>query len=150
MRVDRHTRQPDTQTFSAAVPTWLRLVRAFHKIEHALTAQLRCDELSMAQFDVLAQVGHAEGMMQQELADRLQVTKGNVCQLLDRMARDGIVERRQDGRANRLYLTETGHRLYEQMVPTHEAEIARLLAALTPDEQRQLGRLLRKLDRSLS
>jgi DNA-binding MarR family transcriptional regulator len=132
-----------------AVPAWLRLVRVYHKVDHVLVAQLRTHDLSVAQFDVLAQVGVNEGLTQQELADHLLVTKGNVVQLLDRMSEQGLLERRQSGRCNRLYLTEAGRRLYAAAIPAHEEAVAQLFAPLTPDEQRQLSALLRRLDRAL-
>lgn len=104
----------------------------------------------MAQFDVLAHVGADEGTTQQALADSLLVTKGNVCQLLDRMEQTGILERRQEGRTNRLFLKERGKSLFDSAVPEHEDTIAEMFSALTPAEQVQLLTLLRKLDRSLS
>jgi DNA-binding MarR family transcriptional regulator len=135
---------------SAGVLAWMRLVRVFQKVEKASTDHLRCRELSMAQFDVLAKVGAAEGSTQQELADSLLVTKGNVCQLLDRMEKSGLLERRQDGRSNRLFLTEAGRNIFGDVIPEHEKVIDRLFAPLTPEEQSELLRLLRKLDHSLA
>jgi DNA-binding MarR family transcriptional regulator len=132
------------------VALWLRFARVFHRIDHRLVAELRSRDLSLAQFDVLAQVSAHEGMTQQELADRLLVTKGNVCQLLDRMEQTDLLARRQDGRANRVYLTTGGRRLVDDVLPEQEALIASLLSPLTPDEQRQLRLLLRKLDRALT
>ena len=132
------------------VTAWVRLARVFTKMDRAMVGDLRARNLSMAQFDVLAQVGGHEGLTQQELADRLLVTKGNVCQLLDRMTQSGLLARRQEGRANRVFLTEAGWRLRAEIVPEHEAVIEQLFDALTPDEQRQLTALLRKLDRSLA
>src|SRR5829696_2797974 len=107
----------NTQFRQPAVLAWLRLVRVYHKVGRAMTDHLRCKGLSMAQFDVLAHVGAAEGRTQQELADSLLVSKGNVCQLLDRMQDAGLIARRQEGRANRLYLTDAGRALYEDVVP---------------------------------
>lgn len=133
----------------AAVVTWMRLVHAYHKGDRRLLAHLRCHGLSLAQFDVLAQLGAAEGITQQELADKLLVTKGNVTQLLDRMTQSGLLIRRQDGRANRLYLTDAGRVLFTQVIPAHEDKIAGMFAALSPAENRQLAALLRKLDHSL-
>jgi DNA-binding MarR family transcriptional regulator len=135
---------------SPAVAAWLRLARVYQKVDRGSVEEMRRWDVSLAQFDVLAHVGAAEGITQQELADALLVTKGNVCQLLDRMERGGLIQRRQEGRANRLFLTEAGRRLYDEAVPQHEARIARQLAALSPEEQRQLLALLRKVDRSLS
>jgi DNA-binding MarR family transcriptional regulator len=132
-----------------AVPAWLRLARVFQKVDRASVEHLRQWDLSVAQFDVLAQVGSAEGQTQQEVADRLLVTKGNICQLLDRLERNGLIVRRQEGRANRLFLTPKGRQLYERVVPAQEALIAESLSPLTADEQRQLLALLRKLDHAL-
>ncbi len=132
-----------------AVLAWLRLIRVCHKIERIGSEHLRRWGLSPAQFDVLAHVGAAEGITQQELADSLLVTKGNVCQLLDRMAQSGWLVRRQVGRANRLYLTDSGRALFAEVVPAHEALIAEQLKTLSPAEQLQLLALLRRVDRAL-
>lgn len=128
---------------------YVRLLRVSQKVERDLAKQLRRWGLNNAQFDVLAQVGASEGLTQQELADRLLVTKGNVAQLVARLEGMGKIERRPQGRTNRLYLTEEGRRLFEKVVPEHEALVDERLSSLTPEEQKALHDLLRKLDRSL-
>jgi DNA-binding MarR family transcriptional regulator len=132
-----------------AVLAWLRLARVFAKVDRVSAQHLRHWGLSVAQFDVLAQVGAAEGLSQQELAARLLVTKGNVTQLLDRMQRDGLIVRCQEGRTNCLFLTEKGRRLLDTVVPAQEALIAAQFAPLSGQEQRQLLKLLRRLDHAL-
>jgi DNA-binding MarR family transcriptional regulator len=129
---------------------WLRLARIFQKVERISGEHLRGWDLNVAQFDVLAHVGASEGMTQQELADSLLVTKGNVCQLLDRMEGRGWISRRQQGRANRLFLTDAGRRLFDEVVPAHEALIAGRFSVLSEGEQERLHELLRKLDKALS
>ena len=128
---------------------WLRLARVFQKVDRASAAHLRQWNLSVAQFDVLAHVGRAEGCTQQELADRLLVTKGNVTQLLDKLEHRGLTVRCQEGRTNCLYLTPAGRQLYEEVVPAHEAFIGQRLSVLSPVEQGQLLALLRKVDRTV-
>jgi DNA-binding MarR family transcriptional regulator len=125
------------------------MARVFAKIDRASSDEMRCRGLSLAQFDVLAHVGAREGITQQELADALLVTKGNVCQLLDRMERGGLIQRQQDGRSNRLFPTEEGRRVFAAVVPSHEDRIVDKFAALTDEEQIQLLDLLRKLDHAL-
>jgi DNA-binding MarR family transcriptional regulator len=132
-----------------AVSAWLRTLRVFQKMDRALAGHLRDHDISLAQFDVLAHVGAAEGMTQQELADQLLVTKGNVCQLLDRLTQSGLLVRQQDGRTNRLYLTPAGRTMFDRVVPAHEAIIEHLLKPLTTQEQQHLVYLLRKLERGL-
>jgi DNA-binding MarR family transcriptional regulator len=128
---------------------WLRLARVFQKVERDSSEHLRGWDLSVAQFDVLARVGATEGIVQQELADALLVTKGNVCQLLDRMEDRGLISRRQEGRANRLFLTDAGRRLFAEVVPAHEVVIAERFSVLSEGEQERLHQLLRKLDKAL-
>ena len=132
-----------------AVLAWLRLARVFVKIDTRSERFFRTQDLNTAHFDVLAKVGAASGITQQELADALLVTKGNISQLLARLEQDGLIARRAAGRTNCLSLTERGRALYDRVVPRQEALIATLLAPLAPDEQRELLRLLRKLDHAL-
>ena len=133
---------------SPALSAWIRMARVFQKVDRASSDQLRCWGLSVAQFDVLTHVGAAAGLTQQELADRLLVTKGNICQLLDRMEQHHLLERRQEGRANHLFLTEAGQRLLAEVLPAHEEAIVEQFAALSRQEQHQLLALVRKLDRA--
>jgi len=135
--------------FRASVLAWMRLARVFQKINRASEVHLRAWDLNVAQFDVLAQVGSTKSITQQELADRLLVTKGNISQLLDRMEHSGLLTRCQEGRSNTLVLTETGQRLYTQVVPAQEEMIATRFASLSAQEIEQLLRLLRKLDHAI-
>ena len=132
-----------------SVLAWLRLFRVFQKIDRASSAHLRTWGLSTAQFDVLARVGATRGITQQELADRLLVTKGNISQLLDRMEKLGLLKRCQEKRSNTLVLTEQGQALHDRVVPAQEKLIAEQLAALSPAEVNDLQRLLRKVDHAL-
>ncbi len=132
-----------------SVVTWLRLARVFQKIDRASAEHLRGWGLSVAQFDALAHIGTAEGLTQQELADSLLVTKGNICQLLDRLEHSGLIERRQEGRAKRLFLTEAGQKLFDDVVPAQERMIANLFSTLAPEEERALLGALRRFDHAL-
>src|SRR5919199_4856933 len=140
---------PGLTTRSPGLVAWLRLARVFQKVQRAESNQLRCWRLSPAQFDVLAHVGASEGLTQQRLADALLVTKGNVCQILDKMERDGVLVRRPAGRVNHVYLTESGRRLFDEVVPTHERFMAEAFSQLSQTEQWQLLRLLSRLDHQL-
>ena len=121
----------------SAVLAWLRLARVFQKIDILSERFFRTQDLNTAQFDVLAQVGSTNEMTQQELASALLVTKGNVSQLLSKMEQDHLVIRRQEGRTN--YLSkDVGVWLKWKIDP------------LSVDEQRELLRLLRKLDQGIT
>ena len=124
-------------------------MRVYQKLDRASAEHLKGWGLSVAQFDVLARVGAEEGIKQQEVADSLLVTKGNVCQLLDKMEGRGLISRHREGRINRLFLTAEGRRLYGEVVPAQEAMVSERLSVLSATEQAQLHELLRKLDRAL-
>jgi DNA-binding MarR family transcriptional regulator len=124
-------------------------MRVYQKVDRISSEHLKHWGLSVAQFDVLAHVGASEGMTQQELADSLLVTKGNVCQLVDKLEDRGLISRLHQGRSNRLFLTDEGRRLFEQVVPAHEVAIAERFSVLSIEEQARLYELLRKFDRAL-
>ena len=67
---------------------------------------------------------------------------------LCRMAERGLVDRRAQGRKNRLYLTGEGRRLLEEALPEHEALIDERFSGLSVEERAQLADLLGKLERS--
>ena len=131
---------------------WLQLVRVHEKLQHHAGAHLECYDLTPAQYDVLAQLSDAPGMTQQALAERLMVTKGNVCGLIDRMSERGFVQRRadpEDRRANLLFVTELGRDVAEKAIPAYAQFVREHLAVLDEGEQRALEALLRKVERSL-
>lgn len=132
-----------------AVLAWLRLARVYHKIDRRTAETMRKHDLSVSRFDVLNHAGAKEGRSQQELADALLVTKGNVCQLLDAMEADGLVERRRQHRTKRIYLTDKGRQLRSDLVRIQEEAVVTDFSALSPDETRTLLQLLRKVDHSL-
>lgn len=147
--MDRATPGAGKRAERTAIFTWIRLARIFQKMNRAAAAEIASYGLSTAQFDVIAQLGRHAGITQQELANRLLVTKGNVSQLISKMEERGLITRCPDGRANALSLTAAGQRLFEIIVPSHEARVIARFGALTPEERQQLLGLLRVLDHAL-
>jgi DNA-binding MarR family transcriptional regulator len=132
-----------------SVAAWLRLARVYHKVDRASAEHLSAYGLSVGQFDVLAQVGAHEGINQNELAEKLLVTKSNVCQIVRRMEERGLIFRRQEGRAKHLFLTEEGRRLFDEAVPSQEELIDRLLSSVPSEDHDLLSKTLGSLDRAL-
>jgi DNA-binding MarR family transcriptional regulator len=138
-----------TRSVPPSVVAWLRLARIYHRIDQRTAETMKCFGLSVSRFDVLNHAGTPEGRTQQELAAALLVTKGNVTQLLDGMERDGLIERRRDGRSKRIYLTDRGRNLRQRAVAAQEAAIAEEFAALEPAQQQDLVALLRTVEHHL-
>jgi len=133
------------------VIAWMRLPRVYYLAHRPAGGLVQGFDLTTAQFDVIAQVGAKEGRTQQELADALLVTKGNITQLLDRLEERSLIERRTEPgrRGKMLFLTESGWSLNRQVVPAQEAMIAGLFDRLSGDDQVELSRILRQFSRML-
>lgn len=131
---------------------WLRIKRVHNRLSREEYALLSNYGLTPAQFEVLSYLASEPGLSQQMLADRLLVTKGNVCGLVDRLENAGLVERQRhpdDRRSYQLYLTEPGNEAFQKALPCVEEKIAELLHTLADPEQEMLSDLLARLDESL-
>ena len=131
-----------------AVAAWNRLVRIYQRIDHLSEHHFKAMGLNTAWFDVLARVGAHEGLTQNELAESLLVTKGNISQLVTKLVAEGLLERRADGRQQRLHLSPRGRSIADEAVPGQEALLAQSLRALSSEEQTELLRLLRKWEKA--
>jgi MarR family transcriptional regulator for hemolysin len=89
--------------------------------------------ISRAQWGVLVRLDRSEGLKQSELADILDLQPISLTRLLDRLADNGLIERRpdpNDRRANRLYLKPAARPLLEQLADLGQAMMADVLAGL--------------------
>ena len=92
-----------------------------------------------------------DGLSLGELGRRLVVTKANVTGLIDRLEREGLVQRdsHSDRRVTLARLTARGTLLLEEALPRHLRLLAGLLECLSSEEKEQLIALLTKLRRGL-
>ncbi len=136
----------------AVIEAWAALVRT----EKALVDRVE-ERLKKAGFPpldwyhVLHEVDRSpKGMMRQSgVQDRTQIAQYNVCRLVDRLEREGLVERHQcqiDGRNNVLIITAKGRTLRRAMWPLYAEAIEEQFGTrLSSAEAEQLVRLLSKL-----
>ena len=74
--------------------------------------------MTRAQWAVLVRLDRSEGLKQSELAEILDLQPITLTRLLDRLAENGLIERRadpNDRRANRLFLTAAARPLLERL-----------------------------------
>lgn len=99
--------------------------------------------ISRAQWVVLVRLDRSEGLKQSELADILDLQPISLTRLLDRLAENGLIERRpdpNDRRANRLYLTPAARPLLEKLGALGEDVMAEVLAGIDTEAQERLLR----------
>lgn len=126
---------------------WFRISRIYNQSIRESNQHLKKWNLSAAQFDVLVQVGSHERLSQQELADKLFVTKGNITQILSKMEDLGLIKREQEWKTKYLSLTEEGKELFHEVVPKQEQFQAAQFSGLNREEKKQLLDLLRKIQK---
>jgi DNA-binding MarR family transcriptional regulator len=135
----------DDEPKERAIRVWFRFLRLETRIQSTVAEQLRAIGLSVPQCDVLTTLTEAEGISQQELAQRLYVTKGNISGLLDRLERVELVERRStavDRRQYAIYLTPAGREAAERAIALQHELIAATLGRLSPDNLAEFETLL--------
>lgn len=130
---------------------WLQVVRCYQKAGRRLSERLVPLELSNAQLDVLANLlaGPEEGLTQEQLGQRLLVTKGNVSGMLDRMQERDLVERRphpEDRRSKLVHLTARGRKLAEEAVKVQRQFISELMEAVPARELELLSKTLQHVE----
>jgi DNA-binding MarR family transcriptional regulator len=132
----------------SAVIAMVKVVRSFTE---AMARVAREHDLNLPRLEVLLCLSDGEGISQQQLSERLLVTKGNVCMTLQAMEADGLVERRTDPadqRAHRLYLTNAGRQRLAKTKPAREALMAGTIGVLSLDELRMLRKLLGRIEQT--
>ncbi|HEY7550182.1 MAG TPA: MarR family winged helix-turn-helix transcriptional regulator [Hyphomicrobiaceae bacterium] len=141
-----------TKLTSAAIEAWAGLVRTEKALVQKVEERLKAAGFPpLDWYHVLYEVDRApKGMLRQSsVQDRTQLAQYNVCRLVDRLQREGLVERRQcrlDGRNNVLVITAKGRSLRRAMWPAYAAAVGEHFGArLSEAEAEQLLRLLGKL-----
>ena len=89
-----------------------------------------------AQWIVLFRLREQEGLSQVDLADVLELQPISLVRLLDRLVEHGLLERRhdpKDRRANRLFLTETGKQLVDDLDSLRDAIATDVLRDISQD-----------------
>jgi len=126
---------------------WFRLSRFYNNSNRKSNQHLKEYGLNVAQLDLLAQIGHNKSISQQELADKLLVTKGNITQLLKKMEEQNLIERKQEWKTKFVSLTEKGLKLYSEVIPKQETFQAAQFDSLTEAEKKQFLNLLKKIQK---
>jgi DNA-binding MarR family transcriptional regulator len=123
-----------------------------HRLSRSVLARFdgRLSELgiTVAQFMVMLVIYTDEGMTQQNLSKYIDVDKGSITRIIDRLVAKGQVARRAirgDRRAVALELTKDGERLMKKLLKIADEEDNAWLNILSVAELRELKRLMGKL-----
>jgi DNA-binding MarR family transcriptional regulator len=113
-----------------------------------IAAACAAHALSAPQVHTLLAVGADGGLTMGDLARRIAVTEKTVTGLVDRLERDGLVERRRDAGDRRVIhvaLTGAGRALHRRLEAGLLRALAMLLGRLDQADRRDLFRIVGKL-----
>ena len=137
---------------TAASEAWRALLIAFTGIHDELAAEMEEGfGLPIEDYEILLMLYEAGrgGLRPSEIAARRRLSRSGATRLVDRLVRDGLVERREcgdDGRGTVVLLTSQGRRTFSRAGRLHLDGIERHVGSrLTAPESRELQQLLEKL-----
>jgi DNA-binding MarR family transcriptional regulator len=132
-----------------------RVLRVAHLLDVALRPPFVEVGLGNGDFDVLTALRRAGApyeLRPGDLSQQMLVTTGAVTKRVDRLVRQGYVDRRgteADGRGKVVRLTDAGLEAVDRLIAVHLANLDTLLGTLDDAERRTLGELLGRLALSL-
>jgi DNA-binding MarR family transcriptional regulator len=142
------TAQPVHELSAEELAAWRGLLRVHSALVKALDAELLAShELPLTSYEVLINLQAAPGRRRRmaELADGVLLSRSGMTRLVDRLEREGLLERdpcTDDGRGTYAVLTGKGEALLLEARRTHLDGVRdRFLQHFEPDELRTLAAL---------
>ena len=88
-----------------------------------------------------------DGMSQQELSEKLIVSKSNVVGLVDRLEKNAYLERKgsDDRRINKVVITKKGKKLVSKIYDLYFSEVNDIISCLSDKEKRSIVTSLGKI-----
>lgn len=147
----------DLKSPTRVTPEQMEVWRTFLRAHATLVRRLEADlldnhNLPLAWYDVLARLVEAEDhrLRMSELADRVMLSPSGLTRLIDRLEKNGLVDRQHaegDGRGLYAVLTEQGYNTLRDASGTHLRGIHEyVIAKYSSDELKEVARLLERLD----
>jgi DNA-binding MarR family transcriptional regulator len=113
-----------------------QLVESSRLLRNYIDCRAKGRGTTRAQWIVLFRLREQEGLSQVDLAEVLELQPISLVRLLDRLVDRGLLERRpdpRDRRTNRLFLTEAGRRLVDDLDSLRDSIAADVLQGVSAD-----------------
>ncbi len=132
-----------TSPLTAHLGYWLRFVS--NHVSHAFARKVEARGVTVAEWVVMRELFDRGEDLPARIAERLNVTRGAVTKLADRLLDKGLITRRahpDDARAQILSLTDQGRALVPDLAELADQNDAEFFGDLSPPEREQLRALL--------
>ncbi|MEQ1645292.1 MAG: MarR family transcriptional regulator [Pyrinomonadaceae bacterium] len=124
------------------------LRRISNQVSGEFARSLKARSISVAEWVVLSRIAHELGITSSKLTDGLNLTRGAISKIVEKLESKGLVSRESiegDARVKELYLTDKGTKLLPQLVKIADDNDRRFFEGLTDSEQQILRKVLHKL-----
>jgi len=108
--------------------------RAVQVVTEIYQAEMASYDLTARQYAVLFALAHSEGMSQSKLVDATGIDRSTMADIVRRMLKKGIIQRKRDkddARAYDVKITEEGVRLFKAVTPIIQRIEEKLLSSLS-------------------
>ena len=124
------------------------VTQAQRLLHRGLGLKLQQHGVTVAQWSVLVVLWEVDGLTQKDLSERVAVETATLSRTIDRMERDGLVNRvrsENDRRQVHVFLTDYGAGLWRALVPEAETMLEQALTGISADEEKALRELLKRV-----
>ncbi|KAF0221917.1 MAG: MarR family transcriptional [Geobacteraceae bacterium] len=124
------------------------LAKAYQRACAIFKEEFEGHDLTPQQFGLLAFLWREDGLSQAELSARSQIDRTTMGGIVDRLEKEGLVERRphtEDRRAYQVFLTARGKSLEDELCAVANRVLRKVTSPLTEEEHETLIRLLTKI-----
>src|SRR5262245_61194801 len=118
---------------TSSIHIWLILWKSSRAVSEYAYTSIQGLGLGLTDFAVLEALLHKGPLLVNTLGKKVLLTSGSVTAAVDRLERQGLVERRDDPadrRARFVHLTPKGRGLAKRAFARHEADIERLMSTV--------------------
>ena len=128
----------------AHVGYWLRFVS--NHVSSAFARRVEAEGVSVAEWVLLRELLDLEAVAPSVLAERMDMTRGAISKVVDRLSAKNLVRResdKQDGRSQRVLLTPEGHALVPRLAQLADENDTEFFGSLSEGERQSLIAVLR-------
>jgi MarR family 2-MHQ and catechol resistance regulon transcriptional repressor len=131
-----------------ALEIWEKLSKAHDKVRKVQSKQMFGEKLTSPQFGVLEILLKTGPVPLKRISEEMMVTGANITCVVDNLEKEGFVRRihsKEDRRVILAELTPTGKTKIDSVMPQYIENMSTLTSILTEHEQKELTKLLGKL-----
>ena len=138
----------ETSQRDPSLELFVVLSRAYTWVNAHAIRDMRCHGLNPTEFAILEALYHKGPLPLQQIGEKVLISSGNITYAVDKLEQKHLLVRRPASHDRRVIfaeLTRQGHDLLAAIFPQHAEALRAAVSGLSPEEQAQAIRLLKKL-----